>query len=107
MKHWDLIPGERVRLGRSPFTPMFSDTASIEAVFRFRSTLLACFEPVVRLREGPRLLEFELVDDGGLRDHHGRVYIAGEDRNTRTQIQQEVSAGRHFTRTDRRALKGR
>lgn len=79
MKHWDLVPGERVRLGTSPCEypdPRYGQ----EAVFQFRSTTLACFIK----SSGGEWLELEVLDSGHLRDRRGfAYYIAGRDRETR------------------------
>lgn len=90
MKHWDLIPGEHVCLVRS-----LDYVDGVDAVFRFHTTLLACFE-----RAPGDLIEFTLHEDGGLLDEkHRRWFVKGPDRNTRHVIQQPLGQGRHFTRT--------
>lgn len=60
MRHWDLIPGETVTLERP-------DRYPITATFRFRTTLLACFERP--LSNGTtEWIELELLESGGVRE---------------------------------------
>jgi hypothetical protein len=87
MKHWDLIPGERVELHSIAAVPR-------HCIFAFRTTRFALFETSRR-----KLIEFELLDSGSLVDVYGLPwYIAGPDRHTRTLIESELGAGKHFTR---------
>jgi hypothetical protein len=82
VKHWDLIPGERVRLLRTAAVGV--PALEFDGVFRFRTTLFAVFE-----RERA-LFEFYLHDDGGLVFDGFRWRIEGEDRNTRAIIDKEA-----------------
>lgn len=72
MKHWDLTPGETVRLNKA-------GTVTV-ARFLFRDTLHVVFE------YGTGLHEFNLSDDGALLRGTARVTIEGPDRNTRTRL---------------------
>lgn len=94
MKHWDLIPGETVTLtpggGESP------DARGVEAVFRFRTTLLACFDVFTPPGE-TYWLEAQLTPDGALQIGRRVWHIRGRDRNTRIVIEQPLGKGRHFT----------
>lgn len=101
MKHWDLRPNEIVTLRRG-------DGAAgkeISAVFRFRTTLLACFET-----SSGRMLEFEAREDGTLsevrRDSFMRDkwHIVGEDRQTRFVARETLGQRRHLTIGSQRGL---
>lgn len=102
MKHWDLLPKELVTL-------IGSHGVKITTQFLFRTTTLACFKGM----ETGKFRQFELLDDGNLceiptlgeirqlvselpafsadaaayflKGERRKWFIAGADRNTRTE----------------------
>lgn len=103
MKHWDLTPGETVRLCRGEFE-VWDARGRVEATFRFRTTVVAVFE------NDKDAFELDLLPDGSLKDATGTVWqLVGRDRDTRTIITEPLGEGRTFTRTERtlaRAARG-
>ena len=88
MKHWDLIPGERVRIARGPdsFDPK---EQGAPATFLFRTTMRAVFE----MEEDESYREFALLSNGELADpdlRHRRFHVAGEQRHTRTILEEPL-----------------
>ena len=66
MKHWDLTPNEHVELIRQ-------DGVKIGARFLFHTTVRACF--TIRAGEAGEFREFELLEDGNLRDRPTKAEI--------------------------------
>jgi len=69
LKHWDLVPGEKVELRRDD-----PPADQRRGVFRFRTVELVYFE------SNGRLFEFILRDDGDLQHGHHRWRIHGVPR---------------------------
>ncbi len=101
MKHWDLMPGERVILtpgNCDDFTPR----GLLGATYRFRTTKVACFT----YSDGG-WIELKLRSDGSLRDTDGKPWhVAGPDRDTRVDLRPGITEDDHLE-AERRRVKGR
>lgn len=67
MKHWDLTPKQQVTLIRQ-------DGHELPAQFLFRDTVRACFQ-VLDEEQCGELVQFQLMDDGTLKDSPTREQL--------------------------------
>ncbi|MES2135769.1 MAG: hypothetical protein V4502_01745 [Pseudomonadota bacterium] len=76
------MPGERVELSLAP-----DSAGGIPAVFLFRTTAVACFDPISGFDEADALIELKIRADGSLRDSLCRTwFVLGRDRGTRMPV---------------------